>query len=280
MKISYLSFMTKIAVLPERAALAVGGEDRIAFLQGLVSNDVANAAPGRAVWAALLTPQGKWLADFFILMDGERLLLDCERAQLAMIQQRLTRYRLRSRVTLNDADMYVHAAWDGDPDDGGPDDGGIAARDPRLPEAGWRMLSAAPLPVNATATDWDMHRLSLGLPDGSRDMESDKSILLEAGFDELNGVSWTKGCYMGQELTARTKYRGLVKRRLVPVRIDGAIPAPGAQLLRDGRDAGTMRSASGQLGMALVRLAALDGVLSDGEATVTPVIPPWLRAGV
>jgi folate-binding protein YgfZ len=280
MKISYLSFMTKIAVLPERAALAVGGEDRIAFLQGLVSNDVANAAPGRAVWAALLTPQGKWLADFFILMDGERLLLDCERAQLAMIQQRLTRYRLRSRVTLNDADMHVHAAWDGDPDDVTPDDGGIAAHDPRLPEAGWRVLSAGPLPVNATATDWDVHRLSLGLPDGSRDMELDKSILLEAGFDELNGVSWTKGCYMGQELTARTKYRGLVKRRLVPVRIDGAIPAPGAQLLRDGRDAGTMRSASGQLGMALVRLEALDSALSGGEATVTPVIPPWLRAGV
>jgi folate-binding protein YgfZ len=290
MKISYLSFMTRIALLPGRAALAVGGEDRIAFLQGLVSNDVADAAPGRAVWAALLTPQGKWLADFFILMDGERLLLDCEHTQLAMIQQRLTRYRLRSRVTLNDAGMLVHVAWDGASDNGGPgnggpgnegpDDGRIAARDPRLPEAGWRVLSAAPLPVNATATDWDLHRMNLGLPDGSRDMESDKSILLEAGFDELNGVSWTKGCYMGQELTARTKYRGLLKRRLVPVRIDGAMPAPGSQLLRDGRDVGTMRSGSGQRGMALVRLEALDGPLIGGEATVTPVIPPWLRAGL
>jgi hypothetical protein len=264
--------MTQLAALPERAALAIAGEDRVAFLQGLVSNDVAEAQPGRAVWAALLTPQGKWLADFFILSDGERLLLDCERAQLPMLQQRLSRYRLRSRVTLADTDLQVYVAWDGD-----PEARGLAARDPRLLEAGWRILTSDPLPTNATASDWDQHRLSLGLPDGSRDMESEKSVLLEAGFDELNGVSWTKGCYMGQELTARTKYRGLVKRRLVPVRIDGAVPAPGSALLRDGREVGTMRSASAPLGMAVVRLEALESPLTGGDATVTPVVPGWMR---
>src|ERR1035438_5321169 len=99
--------MTKIAALPERAIIAVTGEDRVAFLQGLVSNDVAEARPGEAVWAALLTPQGKWLADFFILSDGERLLLDCERAQAPMLRQRLSRYRLRSRVTLDDTESHV-----------------------------------------------------------------------------------------------------------------------------------------------------------------------------
>src|SRR5271154_557506 len=104
--------MTKIAALPDRAVLAVTGDDRVGFLQGLVSNDVAEAAPGRAVWAALLTPQGKWLADFFILADGERLLLDCERAQLPGLRQRLARYRLRSRVTLEDTGLDVYAAWD------------------------------------------------------------------------------------------------------------------------------------------------------------------------
>ncbi len=90
--------------------------------------------------------------------------------------------------------------------------------------------------------DWDRHRLALGLPDGSRDLEAEKTVLLEAGFDELNGVSWTKGCYMGQELTARTKYRGLVKRRLVPVTVAGSLPLPGTPVLRDGIEVGTMRS--------------------------------------
>jgi tRNA-modifying protein YgfZ len=264
--------MTKIAALPARAVIAITGEDRVDFLQGLVSNDVGTAAPGHAVWAALLTPQGKWLADFFILSDGERLLLDCERAQLPMVQQRLTRYRLRSRVALNDADLLVYAAWDGE-----PEVAGIAARDPRLPEAGWRVLTADPILANASEEDWDLYRLGLGLPDGSRDLESEKSILLEAGFDELNGVSWTKGCYMGQELTARTKYRGLVKRRLVPVRIDGELPPPGAPLLRDGREVGTMRSSRGGLGMAVVRLEALEHALTSDQTIVTPLLPDWLR---
>jgi folate-binding protein YgfZ len=264
--------MTKVAALPERAVLAVNGEDRVAFLQGLVSNDVADAVPGRAVWAALLTPQGKWLADFFILSDAERLLLDCERAQLPMLQKLLSRYRLRSRVALTDCGLNVYTAWDGV-----PEVTGIVAPDPRLPEAGWRVLSETRIPVNATEQDWDLHRLSLGLPDGSRDMESEKSILLEAGFDELNGVSWTKGCYMGQELTARTKYRGLVKRRLVPVRIDGTAPAPGTPITRDGREVGTMRSANGKHGMALLRLEALEDTLTSGTASVTALVPAWTR---
>jgi folate-binding protein YgfZ len=108
-------------------------------------------------------------------------------------------------------------------------------------------------------------------------MEADKSVLLEAGFDELHGVSWTKGCYLGQELTARTKYRGLVKRRLVPVSIDGATPAPGTPVLRDGAEVGTMRSARGDHGLAQLRLDALaDTPLLCGEATLTSMIPPWM----
>jgi folate-binding protein YgfZ len=190
-----------------------------------------------------------------------------------MLRQRLSRYRLRSRVALSEAELQVYVAWDGTPE--GP---GIIAPDPRLPAAGWRILTAEPVAANATAADWDSHRLGLGLPDGSRDMEFEKSVLLEAGFDELNGVSWSKGCYMGQELTARTKYRGLVKRRLVPVRIDGAAPAAGSALLLDGRDVGTMRSSRGAIGMALLRLEALDCVLTSGDASVTPLVPGWLRS--
>jgi len=268
--------MRQLAVLPGRAVIEVGGEDRVAFLQGLVSNDVAEAAPGRAVWAALLTPQGKYLADFFILADGDHLLLDAERAQVPMLLQRLTRFRLRSKVTLRVAEEWlVYAAWDG-----APTASGIVAPDPRLPDAGWRVLTVAPLPANAGEDDWDRHRLALGLPDGTRDLEPDKTVLLEAGFDELNGVSWTKGCYMGQELTARTKYRGLVKRRLVPVAVEGALPEPGTPVLRDGAAVGTMCSGRGGSGLAVLRLEALDAPLACGEARLTARIPEWMRLAV
>jgi folate-binding protein YgfZ len=265
--------MTRIAALPERAAIRIAGEDRVPFLQGLVSNDVAEAAPGRAVWSALLTPQGKWLADFFILSDGNRLLLDAERGQVPMLLQRLSRFRLRSKVTIAEAtELSIHAAWDG-----APRTDAIAAPDPRLPEAGWRILSPTPLPTNATDADWDRHRLALGLPDGSRDLESDKTVLLEAGFDELNGVSWTKGCYMGQELTARTKYRGLVKRRLAPVAIDGPPPSPGTPVFRDTAEIGTMRSGRDRLGLALLRLDMLHASLTCGDARLTPRVPAWMH---
>jgi folate-binding protein YgfZ len=132
------------------------------------------------------------------------------------------------------------------------------------------------LQTTEDAAAWDAHRISLGLPDGSRDLEAEKTVLLEAGFDELNGVSWSKGCYMGQELTARTKYRGLVKRRLVPVTIEGPAPAPGTPILRNGTEAGVLRSVAGGMGMALLRLEALGGPLACGAAHLTPRPPAWL----
>jgi folate-binding protein YgfZ len=265
--------MTQIAHLPDRAVLEVTGEDRVSFLQGLVSNDVQQAVPGCAVWAALLSPQGKWLADFFILADGERLLLDVERAQAAMLAQKLSRFRLRAKVAIAALDWHVHVAWGGTPETAGS----IAAPDPRLAEAGWRILSAAPLAANASVAAWDTHRLWLGLPDGSRDLEADKTVLLEAGFDELAGVSWTKGCYMGQELTARTKYRGLIKRRLVPVAIDGDLPPPGTPVLREGSEVGTLRSGRDRTALATLRLDSLGAALTCGGIVLRPVLPPWLH---
>jgi folate-binding protein YgfZ len=267
--------MTRLARLPARGVAEVGGADRVSFLQGLVSNDVEQVGAGRAVWAALLTPQGKWLADFFIMADGERLLLDCERAQIPMLVQRLSRFRLRSKVQLRDAseELHIYAAWDGTPA-AGPEV--IAAPDPRLPEAGWRVLARDALPCSATEEDWDRHRLALGLPDGSRDLETEKTVLLEAGFDELHGISWGKGCYMGQELTARTKYRGLVKRRLVPVEVQGPMPSPYTPVLRGNAEVGTMRSGRDGRGLALLRIDALDAPLAAGEATLLARIPAWL----
>jgi folate-binding protein YgfZ len=262
-----------IALLPGRGVVEVAGEDRLAFLQGLVSNDVTLAGSGRAVWAALLTPQGKWLADFFIFAAGDRLLLDCARDQAPMLVTLLSRYRLRAKVALRDAsaEFSVSAGWGN-----APMPAGIAAPDPRLPEAGWRTLS--PVAADATAEDYDSHRLSLGLPD-TADMEPQKTVLLEAGFDELSGISWTKGCYMGQELTARTRYRGLLKKRLFPVSIEGPAPAPGTPITRDGAEIGEMRSARDGIGLALLRIEAAEagGALMAGEARITPRIPAWMR---
>ncbi|MBK1658109.1 CAF17-like 4Fe-4S cluster assembly/insertion protein YgfZ [Paracraurococcus ruber] len=232
-----------IADLPDRGVVEVAGEDRVAFLQGLLSNDVALAAPGRAVFAALLTPQGKWWADMLVLAADDRLLLDCERAQAPALAQRLARFRLRSKVTVHDASgAFTVQAGSG-----------------------------------ATAEDWDRHRLALGLPDGSKDLVPEQTVLLEAGFDELHGISWTKGCYMGQELTARTKYRGLLKRRLVPVAVDGPLPGPGTPVLAGEAEAGEMRSGRDGMGIAQLRLEALDGrPLRCGDAALLPRIPSWM----
>jgi folate-binding protein YgfZ len=263
-------------MLPDRGVVELTGEDAPgdaqAFLQGLVSNDVTAAAPGHAVWAALLTPQGKWQADFFVCAQAGRLLLDCEAAQAPELVRRLTRFRLRAKVALRDAsaDFAVLAGWDAPAPPG-------AAPDPRLAAAGWRWLAPAGTAGDASAEAYDLHRLGLGLPDGSRDMEAEQSILLEAGFDELHGVSWTKGCYMGQELTARTRYRGLVKRRLVPVSVAGPLPPRGTPVLLDGAEVGQMRSGRGALGMALLRLGALRAPALDcGGAVLTPRPAPWM----
>jgi folate-binding protein YgfZ len=265
--------MTQIALLPERAVLRVTGADRVGFLNGLVSNDVALAAPGRAIWTALLTPQGKWLADFFILSDGEALLLDCDAAQAPSIAQRLSRFRLRADVAVTPDTLAVYAAWGGD----APADAAVAAPDPRLPGAGWRVLSAAKLETNASFADWDRHRLTLGLPDGARDLEADKTVLLEAGFDELGGVSWTKGCYMGQELTARTRYRGLIKRRLLPVSAGQDLPPHGTKVLQGDREVGELRSSREGLGLAVLRVDALTGDLAADGVVLTCTVPSWAR---
>jgi folate-binding protein YgfZ len=264
--------MSCVAELPDRGVIVVSGPDRIDFLQGLVSNDVTQAAPDRAVWSALLTPQGRYLAEFFILAAGDALLLDAPGAMLADLTKRLSRFRLRSRVQIGDASAQyrVFASWNGP-----PPAADVKAPDPRLPEAGFRILTEAPLVANADNAAYLSHRLALGLPDHA-DLEPEKTLLLEAGFDELHGIAWDKGCYMGQELTARTRYRGLVKRRLVPVEVEGGLPAPGTPILAAAREAGTMRTGLGQRGLAMLRLDALDAELAAGATRLRPLIPSWM----
>ena len=238
--------IASFTLLPERGILAVSGPDRRSFLQGLVSNDVEKLAAGRAVYAALLTPQGKYLHDFIMVEQGEAIWLDAEAARLADLRRRLSMYRLRAKVEIAERPELGVAAVFGDgalPALGLPDEPGAVRPfgrtgsslvDPRLAELGARVIAdrlrlARLAETGLTEADfaaYDRHRLALGVPDGSRDLVPEKSILLESGFDELNGVDWQKGCYVGQELTARTKYRGLIKKRLFPVRIEGPPPSP------------------------------------------------------
>jgi folate-binding protein YgfZ len=262
------------AHLPHRGVVAILGADRVAFLNGLVSNDVALAAPGRAVWAAMLSPQGRYLTDFFIFHDEDRLLLDAPREAIPDLIKRLSRYRLRSDVTLADVSetLHVYAAWHGL-----PAEIPLTAPDPRHRDAGTRSLSETILPADATAVSYNAHRITLGLPDGPPDLEPEKTLLLEAGFDELNGIDWQKGCYMGQELTARTKYRGLVKRRLTPVTLESSAPPPGTPILAEGAEVGTIRSSAGALALAMLRIDALAKPLIAGSSLVTLTKLDWMN---
>ncbi|MFN3077340.1 MAG: YgfZ/GcvT domain-containing protein [Alphaproteobacteria bacterium] len=292
------------AVLGGRALLGLSGEDRRTFLQGLVSNDVTAVSAERAVYAALLTPQGRFLHDLFLVEFGDTLLLDGEAAYLGDLETRLSRYRLRARVMLGPvgpsrpvavafgegalaalglSDLPAGSAvpFGGD---------GLAYVDPRLPAAGARLvlptggttdaLAARGL-LPGTPDDYDDHRLTLGLPDGRRDMVPEQDLLLECGFEELNGVDFKKGCYLGQETTARTRYRGLVRKRLVPVTLDGPPVAPGTPVLCGGEDAGVLRSGLGRKALALLRLehleAARRGETAAAGTRLTAHVPDWMH---
>ncbi|MDP6566508.1 MAG: folate-binding protein [Alphaproteobacteria bacterium] len=290
----------RYAILPARGVLELSGEESRSFLQALITRDMDHLTPRAAIYSALLTPQGKYLFDFFLADAGDRLLLDGEAARLADLAQRLNMYRLRAKVAIADvsADRQVIAAFGdgaaaalglaGTAGAARPFADGLAFVDPRLAEAGARLIAPAATAAAALeaaglsqteAEDYDLFRLDLALPDGSRDLAVDKALLLESNFEALNGVDFDKGCFVGQELTARTKYRGLVRKRLLPVRVDGPMPAPDTPLLADGKEVGVMRSGRDGRGLALLRLERLAdggaGPLTGGQATLTPIRPDW-----
>ncbi len=289
----------------ERGLIAVAGEDRQVFLQGLISNDTAKIAGDRAIYATLLTAQGRFLFDLFLTGQPDRYLVDCAADRRADLVKRLTMYRLRAKVTVADADAdWCVAVLFGAgaaqavglaPQAGAATafGGGIAYVDPRLAELGVRLIlpraKAAEVLAGLKAADdangGHYHRLraSLGVPDAPQELVPEKSIPLENGLDELNAIDWQKGCYMGQELTARTRYRGLVRKRLLPVRISGPAPEPGTPLLLGDKEMGEVRSTigDGTRGFAMIRLEALAGgalpEFSAGAAKVTPDVPGWMR---
>ncbi len=283
----------QFTLLSHRSVIAVGGDDRVEFLQGLISNDTTKVAPGKSVWAALLTPQGRFLNDMFVVDGGDgTLLLETERERAPALAKKLTLYKLRSKVAVEDrsAALDVAVVFGAGADKALPIGGTISFVDPRLAGLGVRVLAPAgqaaallaargfvETPVDA----YEALRLEAGVPDGSRDLRVEKALLLESGFDELNGIDWKKGCYMGQELTARTKYRGLVKKRLFPIEVDGALPAPGTSVHLDGEEVGELRSGSGRRALALLQTEAARGAgaLTADGVRIVPVIPPWMRLG-
>lgn len=269
-----------------REIVAVTGPDRASFLQGLVTNDVTKAP----VYAALLSPQGKFQYDFFIVSAGEALLLDVAWGKGAEIIKRLSPYKLRSKLEMTESRDWTVLAVTARPPEM---KGAIGFADPRLAALGWRILVPRDWLPDAKAKlleaglsegapdEYEALRLAHGVPDGVKDIPENRGIPLEYNLDALNAISWDKGCYMGQELTARTRYRGLVRKRLLPVDITGPLPAPGAIVKLGDSEAGEMRSGRGQTGLVLLRLehAKAESFTSDG-ATLKLRWPSFLDRSI
>ncbi len=276
----------KASILPDRGVLRLGGPEARVFLQNLITNNVDLADGTRSVYAGLLTPQGKFLFDFFISKEAasEALLLDCDGARAADLVKRLTFYKLRADVTIENLSdsLKVMAVWGGDAP-AGADSLGLLA-DPRLPAMGARLISPDPKVAGAEAAspaDYHAHRIALGVGDAAHDFEPDRSFPLEMNFEEMHGVDFQKGCFIGQEVTSRTKRRGNVRKRLIPCEVEGeTMPKPHTPVHSVGREVGTVFSVDkvGGRVLALLRLDLLNGApLEIGETILTPHKPVWAQ---
>lgn len=264
-------------LLKDRAILTLTGQDRKDFLQGLITNDIGEISENRGLYAALHTAQGKYLHDFFLTEIDETLYLDCERDRLPDLFRRLMMYKLRAKVEITDcsAKYAVYAV----PVNPGPNF--MSYPDPRHPEMGYRMIHPVldETPPSENANAYDILRLTLGLPDGSRDFDVDKTLILEGNLEDLNGVDFAKGCYVGQEVTARMKHRTSLKKRLLPVIVDGTLPARGTEIFdQKGKKVGDIRSRHGNRAIGYFRLAHMTfgETYHCGEAQITPWRPDWL----
>jgi tRNA-modifying protein YgfZ len=285
----------KAALLPDRGVLKVAGDDARSFLHGLVSADILKLGAGEARFCALLSPQGKIIADFIVVevpaQDGGGFFLDVPRAVAKPLLDKLNLYKLRSRLIVGDSSdtLGVFAAWDGD----GSPAFGLSYADPRLPALGLRTIlppqraadAAAALGAGLVdASAYEGHRIALGIPQGGVDFQYGDAFPHEADMDQLGGVDFTKGCYVGQEVVSRMEHRGSARTRTVPVRYDGAVPPPaGTAITAGGRQIGAMGSAAAGRGLALLRLDRVAEAMSRGEALlgggvpIRPIKPDWAR---
>ncbi|SDW65418.1 YgfZ/GcvT domain-containing protein [Celeribacter indicus] len=241
--------------MAERTIIEITGEDRIKFLQGVITNDAARLADG-PVYAAMLTPQGKFVVDFFLVPEGDKILLDVAAEEADGLLKRLTLYKLRSRVGLTKTDRKVsRGIWE-------PGEGAVA--DPRAPEMGWRAYDGRP----SQDVDWDAIRVANCIPETGIELTPD-TYILEAGFERLHGVDFRKGCYVGQEVTARMKHKTDLRKGLRTVGIAGEAPVGTEIVTEDGKPAGTLFTRSGEKAIAFLRFDRARGVLHAGDARIT-----------
>ncbi|GGX55456.1 aminomethyltransferase [Tateyamaria omphalii] len=242
--------------MSKRHIFRLSGPDAHSFLQGLVTNDVDRLTDG-LVYAALLTPQGKYISDFFLVPDGKTILLDAHGDHTDMLRQRLSMYKLRANVTLEDAALHLHRGLGEAPEDG--------FADPRHAELGWRAYRETP--QNGDDVDWTALRVAHLVPETDVEL-TQNTFILEAGFEALHGVDFRKGCYVGQEVTARMKHKTTLRKGLAKVDVTGDA-APGTEIIADGKAAGTLLSRAGDRAIAYLRFDRADGTMQAGAATVT-----------
>jgi folate-binding protein YgfZ len=281
-----------MAQLPDRGVALITGDDAGKFLQGLITNDMALLAIEPAIHTALLSSQGKILFDFFVVKSPDGYLLEAEREKLPELVKRLAMYKLRAKVAIADAsdDYRVIAVWGNAPSSHCERSKSISFTDPRLAELGLRVLAhaqttdgvaAAANASEASPVDYHAHRIALGVPEGGKDYSFGDTFPHEALFDQLHGVSFTKGCFVGQEVVARMKHRASARKRVVPVIGSSDLPAPGTEIKAGEVAIGKLGSVASNRGLALVRLDraaefAAKGVgLSAGSVPVTIELPAF-----
>ncbi len=236
----------------DRSLYTLTGADRLGFLQGMVSNDVLALGKADGIrWAALLTPQGKYLADFFLIAMGDALLLDIKTSIAEATTRRLSMYRLRADVQISPSPLCVTRGL------GPAPKGGFA--DPRHPALGWRSYGAAGTPPHI---DWDAIRVAHCIPETGIELIPDDSYLLESGFERLNGVDFRKGCYVGQEVTARMKHKTELKKGLTTVTITGSAPL-GTQIMAGDKAAGQLFTQSGNQAIAYLRFDRTENLTAE-----------------
>ncbi|MBY0256640.1 folate-binding protein YgfZ [Methylobacterium sp.] len=253
-----------IALLPDRAVVTVSGEDATSFLQGVVTCNVETLDPGEARLGALLTPQGKILFDFLVARAADGFQLDVAADQAPGLAKRLGLYRLRAKVTITlDPTLGVAAAWDG------AETAATVTRlhDGRLRGMGERLIfPLGAFSADATEADYHAHRIAHGIPEGGRDFPWSDAFPHEALMDQLGGVDFRKGCYVGQEVVSRMQHRGTARTRIVPlVAVDGGALEPGAEITSGPRGLGTVGSVAGRRGLGTLRLDRLADALAAGE---------------
>jgi folate-binding protein YgfZ len=284
----------KAALLPDRGVVKVVGDDARNFLNGLLTADIAKVKPGAPCFAALLTPQGKIIIDCIVAEaqfdEGGGFFLDCPRALAADLVTKLNFYKLRAKVTVNDlsAALSVLAIWPGAEDS----EYGLLYPDPRLKELGARLTLVPQQAADAAkdlgaelvdASVYEAHRIALGVPRGGLDFIYGDAFPHETDMDQLNGVDFAKGCYVGQEVVSRVEHRGSARKRIVQVMAEAFAPAAGVPVMAGNKQIGIMGSAAGPRGLAMLRL----DYISDAQAASTPLIaggipiraskPPWAR---